>query len=244
MNSNKSRIGTILLLLAVVALLAIAVMMCGARFGLWEPVVGFGMVRTYMNPIGYAVTGLSILGFIYLVVCGKEGVLKAIIASFIGLGLLTPMILSFVNPPVHAPAIHDITTNTTNPPLFLVLDETRPGARNTLEYGGPDIAAQQKKTYPDVAPIQSKLAASDAFTEALRVGQAMGWEIVAQDKEALRFEATARTPVYQFADDVVVVVTAEGAASRVDIRSVSRIGRGDRGANAARIMDFIGRFAK
>jgi uncharacterized protein (DUF1499 family) len=72
----------------------------------------------------------------------------------------------------------------------------------------------------------------------------MGWEIVAQDADKLRFEATARTPVYQFADDIVVVVTAVNDASRVDIRSVSRVGRSDRGVNAARIREFVQAFAR
>ncbi|WP_413699466.1 DUF1499 domain-containing protein [Psychromonas sp. KJ10-10] len=70
----------------------------------------------------------------------------------------------------------------------------------------------------------------------------MEWEIVAQDDNNLRFEASARTPLYRFVDDVVVVVTPEGNASRVDIRSVSRIGRGDRGVNANRIREFMKAF--
>ncbi len=77
---------------------------------------------------------------------------------------------------------------------------------------------------------------------SLRVASEMGWEIVVQDEGALRFEASASTPVFQFVDDVVVTVTSEGSASRVDIRSVSRIGRSDRGANAARIREFIETF--
>ena len=244
MNTNASRIGTVVLLLAIIALLVIATMMTGARFNFWEPIEGFSMVRSYMNPIGYGVTGLGVLGFIYLILRGKRGVLKALLASIIGLGILTPMILSTIKPSVRLPPIHDITTNTTNPPLFFVLDEKRPGARNTLVYGGAKVAELQKKTYPNVAPIFSKLSPNAAFDEALRVGKEMGWELVTKDGEALRFEATARTPLYQFADDVVVAVSAEGDTSRVDIRSVSRIGRGDRGVNSARVLGFIGRFAK
>ncbi|MDB4837762.1 DUF1499 domain-containing protein, partial [Marinomonas sp.] len=81
-----------------------------------------------------------------------------------------------------------------------------------------------------------------AFLEALRVAEVMGWELVVEDMDAFRFEASARTPLYQFIDDVVVVVTATDTGSRVDIRSVSRIGRGDRGVNAARIRKFVKEF--
>ena len=70
----------------------------------------------------------------------------------------------------------------------------------------------------------------------------MGWEIVAADPDRLRFEATARTSVFYFADDVVVVVTPQEDGSRVDMRGVSRVGRSDQGVNAARIRDFQRRF--
>ena len=70
----------------------------------------------------------------------------------------------------------------------------------------------------------------------------MGWDIVASDAERRRFEATAYTSVFYFADDVVVVVSEEVNGSRVDMRSVSRIGRSDQGVNAARIRAFQEQF--
>ncbi|MCV2401588.1 DUF1499 domain-containing protein [Marinomonas sp. C2222] len=243
MSNTSSRLGTALLVVAIIAVLAIGTMMFGAHLDLWQPVVGFRLTRNYMNPIAYAVISLAVVGLIYqLIVKNPCGAIKAGVAGLIGLGLLSPTIYSQLQPQVRLPPIHDISTDTNNPPVFLVLDETREGARNTLEYGGPEVAKQQKKAYPDIVPIQSSKSPSEAFSEALRVADVMGWEIIAQDSNVLRFEATARTPVYQFADDIVVVVTPEGAASRVDIRSVSRIGRGDRGVNAARIREFVAAF--
>ena len=243
MSNKTSRFGTAMIIGAVLAVVAIGIMMFGARLGLWEPIVGFGLVRTYMNPIGYAVAGLAVLGLIFqLVMRNKAGAVKASIAIVIGVGILAPMIYGKFQTPVRYPPIHDISTDTTNPPVFMVLDETRSGAKNTLDYGGAEVAAQQATAYPDIAPIESKLSASEAYTEALRIGEKMGWEIVAQDQSNLRFEATARTPVYQFADDIVVVVTPLESASRVDMRSVSRVGRSDRGVNAARIRAFTEAF--
>ncbi|MEP0074218.1 MAG: DUF1499 domain-containing protein [Marinomonas sp.] len=243
MNNNSSRIGTSLLLIAGAAVLAIGLMMFGARLGFWEPIVGFGLIRNYMNPIAYCVTALGLAGLVYQVVIqNRAGAMKATIASLVGVALLAPMLYGKIQPPVRFPPIHDISTDTNNPPAFLVLDESRAGARNTLVYGGPEVAEHQKKAYPYIRPIQSNKSSSEAFSEALRVGTEMGWEIVAQDPEKLRFEATARTPVYRFADDIVVVVTPEENASRIDIRSVSRIGRSDRGVNAARIKAFATAF--
>lgn len=245
MSNNSSRLETFPLIAAIAAALTIGLMMFGARFGLWEPIVGFRLIRTYMNPIAYGVICLGVAGLIYqLVTRNRSGAVKAGIGSLIGVGLLSPMIYGQIQPTVRLPPIHDIVTDTSNPPVFMVLNDSRAGAKNTLIYGGADVATLQNNAYPDIAPIQSTKSAPDAFSEALHVGKTMGWEIVAQDSNDLRFEASARTPIYRFVDDVVVVVTAAGSGSRIDIRSVSRIGRGDRGVNAARIREFIKAFKR
>ena len=70
----------------------------------------------------------------------------------------------------------------------------------------------------------------------------MGWDIIAADGDRRRFEATARTPLFNFADDVVIVVTAMATGSRIDMRSVSRVGRSDQGVNARRVRAFQERF--
>lgn len=242
-TGSGSRLGTMLLIMALFALVAIAVMVSGARLDWWEPIVGFGFVRTYLNPIGYAVSGIGLAGLVYLAVIGdRAGILQAGIACLVGLGMLAPMLLDKVRPPDNFPPIHDVTTDTINPPEFLVLDDNRPGARNSLVYGGEEIAVQQQAAFPDIAPILSDLSPADAFAESLATAQTMGWEIVVQDVDALRYEATARTLLYRFVDDIVVLVTPVGESSRIDIRSVSRVGRGDRGVNAARIRAFAGTF--
>jgi uncharacterized protein (DUF1499 family) len=85
----------------------------------------------------------------------------------------------------------------------------------------------------------SSLSPDEAYAKALTVGQAMGWEIIGADPVAKRFEGTARTPFFRFVDDTVVVVTATAGGSRIDVRSVSRIGFGDIGVNALRVREFI-----
>ena len=164
------------------------------------------------------------------------------VAALIGVALLIPLISSTLNPTPRAAPIHDISTDTVTPPLFEVLDDTRAGARNTLEYGGAELAEAQAAAYPDIAPLETDLPANDAYQRSLTVAQDMGWEIVASDTERLRFEATARTSVFYFADDVVVAVAEQEGGSRVDMRSVSRVGRSDQGVNAARIRDFQEQF--
>jgi len=160
------------------------------------------------------------------------------LAVVFGVALLYPMISNTLNPTPRAAPIHDISTDIVNPPVFEVLDDTRAGASNTLEYGGAELAKAQAAAYPDIALLETELAAKDAYQRALTVAQDMGWETIASDAERLRFEATARTSVFYFADDVVVVVTPQDDGSRVDMRGVSREGRSDQGVNVARIRDF------
>jgi uncharacterized protein (DUF1499 family) len=67
----------------------------------------------------------------------------------------------------------------------------------------------------------------------------MGWEIVAADPATGRIEATATTLWFGFKDDIVVRVSASEQGSRIDVRSVSRVGRSDIGTNAKRIREYL-----
>ena len=71
----------------------------------------------------------------------------------------------------------------------------------------------------------------------------MGWEIVATAPAEGRIEATATTFWFGFKDDIVVRVTPADGGSRIDVRSVSRVGRGDVGTNAQRIKAYLARIA-
>ena len=133
-----------------------------------------------------------------------------------------------------APPIHDITTDTDDPPLFVAVVPLRADAPNPPEYD-PSIAPQQKDAYPDLVSIPLDVPSAEAFHRALAAVGDMGWEMVAADQDAGRIEATDTTFWFGFKDDVVVRIRAADSGSRVDVRSKSRVGRGDVGANAARI---------
>jgi uncharacterized protein (DUF1499 family) len=89
-----------------------------------------------------------------------------------------------------------------------------------------------------VLPIESPLAPPGSQARAADVARALGWRISEDDPESGRIEAVATTRVFGFEDDVVIRVRARGSAARVDLRSRSRFGQGDLGANAARIRAF------
>ena len=81
----------------------------------------------------------------------------------------------------------------------------------------------------------------DVFDRSEQVVQGLGWEVVNADRAAGRIEATDTTFWFGFKDDVVVRIRPADNGSRVDLRSVSRVGGGDIGANAARIRAFSSR---
>src|SRR5262249_607212 len=141
-----------------------------------------------------------------------------------------------------AARIHDVTTDLVDPPAFeALLAERKATGRNPSDYD-PKTAPLQAAAYPDIKPVVLDRSPADAFERALDAARAMGWEVAAADKAAGRIEATAITPWFRFRDDVVIRVSeAGGGKSRIDVRSVSRIGGGDLGQNAQRVRAYVAR---
>ncbi len=166
------------------------------------------------------------------------------------IGLVLALVVAFV--PLNTlrkggdvPPIHDITTDLDNPPVFKTMPDLRTASDNTLALN-PETQTAQKTFYTDLAPAQLAQPMDEAFGAVVAAAQAMGWEIVAQDAASGHIEATATTALFGFKDDVVVRLTpvaggADGGGTRVDVRSASRVGRSDLGANAARIKAFLAR---
>jgi uncharacterized protein (DUF1499 family) len=141
----------------------------------------------------------------------------------------------------NVPPIHDITTDTDNPPAFVAVLPLRRDASNPAEYGGPELASQQREGYPDLAPALLLVSPGTAFERALAAARKMGWKIFDANPEEMRIEATDTTFWFGFKDDIVVRITPTEEGSRIDVRSVSRVGKSDVGTNARRIMKFFER---
>jgi uncharacterized protein (DUF1499 family) len=141
-----------------------------------------------------------------------------------------------------APPIHDITTDPFDPPVFVSLMPMRKQVPNGADYGGMEIAKQQQKAYPDIKSLVVKTPPAETMQKAIDAARASGWQIVSSDTPTGRIEATDTTTWFAFKDDVVVRVRPEAnGGSRVDVRSVSRVGESDVGANAARVRKFLSR---
>jgi uncharacterized protein (DUF1499 family) len=138
-----------------------------------------------------------------------------------------------------APPIHDLTTDTRDPPEYVAVLPLRADAPNPTTYGGERVAAQQQGAYPDLQPAIVNVPPAQAFGRALAAVHEMGWDLVDADATAGRIEATDTTFWFGFKDDVVVRVRPTDGGSRVDVRSLSRVGVGDAGTNAKRIRAYL-----
>jgi uncharacterized protein (DUF1499 family) len=134
-----------------------------------------------------------------------------------------------------AAPIHDISTDTVNPPEFVEIAKLRTASENPAEYLDDGTAELQSEAYPDIQTIVMETDKAAAFATAMSAAQDMGWEIVASNPDTGIIEAVASTPFVGFKDDVVIRVSESADGALVDVRSKSRIGRGDMGVNANRI---------
>ena len=222
--------------LAIVALLALAVGPLGWRLGWWHYRFALGSLMpwaAYGALAGGAVSILALVfGWSHLDV---RGIAFAAIGVILG-ALVAYMPWQYNRLRGIVPPIHDITTDTDNPPTFVAALKLRPTGSNTVAYEGPALAAKQRAAYPDIAPVKMSVAPADAFKRALDTAKAMpGWTVVDADPASGRIEANETSRWFRFTDDVVIRIAPDGTGARVDVRSVSRVGRSDFGVNAGRI---------
>jgi uncharacterized protein (DUF1499 family) len=250
MNKKVRNSSSLLALAAPAGLIlaiAAAVVAVGAGFGTrvnwWDFGAGFSLLRWGFY-IAIAAAVLSLLG---LVVSRPLSGWRALLAAILGLVIAAPVIivpLTWINTARSVPPIHDITTDTQNPPQFHAILALRKDAANSAQYGGPEVASLQHEAYPDIGPVFDSVSPALAFTTALQSARDLGWNIVAKDPSDGRIEATDTTFWFGFTDDIVIRVMREGDGVRTDIRSVSRVGRSDIGTNAARVRAFLAEFKR
>jgi uncharacterized protein (DUF1499 family) len=175
---------------------------------------------------------------------GLGGVREAVTALLIGLVLIAyPLYLGVKA--YRLPAIYDVTTDPIDPPRFEAIARLRPRDANPVAYAGLHIAELQRKAYSDIEPDLTTATPQEAYDAVLKVIAKRKWHIVdarppqgAAPRDGL-IEAIARTAILSFRDDVAVRVRATADGARIDVRSASRYGRHDLGANAARVRALI-----
>jgi uncharacterized protein (DUF1499 family) len=220
---------------ALVALVLMPLGALGSRFGVWAFTTGFLFLG------GAAVlAAIGLVGGIAGAIAAVRGGRTADRAPVLVGAVICAVILGFLGAQFNAarsvPPIHNISTDVDDPPEFAEVIELRGEKSNPLAYEREKLAAPQQAAYPAVAPLELAEAPAGVFDRAVTVLETMGLEVVNEDRDSGRIEAVATTFWFGFKDDVVVRIRpTDAGGSRVDVRSVSRVGQSDLGANAARI---------
>lgn len=229
---------------AIVLALLLPCAALGYRFGLLDLKLAFGLLTLCVGG-GLVIVILAIVNiFLGKRKAEPERVTRAWISFAIA--LLPVAILGFQLVSARGvPPIHNISTDVINPPEFDQVLVLRGETSNPASYGSESLpreklAALQQAAYPDIQTLHSKLPVNEAFDRATGILTSLGLEIVNEDREHGLIEAVATTFWFGFKDDMVVRIQPEEGGTVIDLRSVSRVGQSDLGANAAR----IGRFLK
>jgi uncharacterized protein (DUF1499 family) len=231
---HTSRLSQLAIALACVS----AALFAGAplliKLGTLESFVGF---RLYL--LGGALGLLALLfGLIGLYTTrpatGRAGRGLAAGGALIGASVLAVIAMGALRSGA-VPPINDITTDPVDPPQFAALAREQANAGRDMSYPGETFASQQRAGYPDLAPIVVASPPEKTFAAVQSAVESFGWKIVATDAASGVIEATDTSHIFRFVDDIAVRIRPQDGGSRVDVRSKSRVGRGDLGANAGRI---------
>jgi len=257
-----NRITLALLILSPLIFIIAAV---GYKLGLFDLGVAFGMLNQKIGPLVVLICGAFGLISVVLafIVKPRKGLIVGILAVLIPLVAIGKLKATEKAVYVKLPFIHDVTTDTQDPPVFgtiVMAERAKVKGVNTADYIGKKapkfnaqkektgeglVSAMQTKAFPDIRPLVIDSSKDVVFGEALATAKAMGWEIKEQDAATGRIDATDTTFWYGFQDDVTIRLReAKGGGTVVDVRSLSRIGGSDLGKNAERVGEFLERMGQ
>ena len=189
--------------------------------------------------IGLLAIFLGLIGTFSAIKAKEPEIASTMAGSTLGFLVVMPILLTALAG-AGVPRIHDIATDLEYPPEFVAIKALRTSAHNSLDRLEPEnLAALQREGYPDLGPILIDRPSAQVFEQAVALVKERGWEVAAVSAEEGRVEATDTTRIMGFKDDVVIRVQVMGSRTRVDMRSVSRVGESDLGMNAARIRLFL-----
>lgn len=217
--------------LAITLLLLIPIAVLTVRSGNWQQ----GLM---LYALACAASAILLLWFVVALVLPWFREQRAAVLGFGAATLPGALLLALVLTGSDVPPIHDITTDVTDPPRFSeAVVEARGERSNALDIDS-DVIEQQMAAYPDLETLVSETSIRETFQRSEQIARELGWEVVTADLNSGRIEAVDTTTVMGFKDDVVIRVRSNADGTMVDLRSVSRVGVSDMGANAERIRAF------
>ena len=254
----QRKVGRSELFLNLVALLALAPVVMilvgalGVRFDLIDWRVGVGqLILDWPSKLAL----IAVLGGIF-------GIFAAVTAGFGRYGLKAAFSLVLPLTTLAAliwlkslgegyPPVHDVATDWSQPIALspALIRERGPDAwpveddpivpASSGAYMNRRVAEVNGETCPGAHPATLALPVGEAYARAKAALSGEGLDLFSDTPAAGRLEATATNLWLGLKDDVVVRVTAAGAGSKVDVRSVSRGGLSDYGDNCRRVTDLV-----
>ncbi len=243
-----------------------AVAALGTKFGLldWKFALGV-MIRKIAPALIFITLGLGVVGAVLMLIARPFAGWKRALVALLIPGLAFAQLANVRKSAAAIPPIHDISTDPLNPLQFSAATleaRTKQGETNPIvaptqkmipadptgksKFAGLSVADAQKRAYPNIAPLIISGKSIAEVGEAVKASaRQMGWKTTTASEVNLgtnsyvSLEATATTFWFGFNDDVAISVRPNGNAVRVDVRSISRVGVSDLGANAKRIDTFL-----
>jgi uncharacterized protein (DUF1499 family) len=236
---------------AIALALGITVAGPGTRYGLWDYGAGLNLIRQLALPTMIA-AGLSALAFLFAILRARPLAWAPLLATFAAAAAASAPLQMKAKAEAN-PFIHDITTDFENPPAILAAAELP--RKNPPEYVGAEPAPRsepqvstadaQRQAFPDITPLELPISVGDATTKAKAALAQMKMEVLAEGPDGdqagagWRIEAVSTSKWFGFKDDFIVRLTPTETGVRVDVRSKSRVGMSDLGANAERVRAFL-----
>lgn len=229
-----------LVLIQVICIFTLLLSMLGQKFS-WLPF-----------PSGFLLFGLSLLlmlivgvvGLVLLIISVFNGAsewrMPSALALLVGLAPLVFSIMIVGADKLRVPPIHDISTDFDHNLEFSAALADRSDSANSLS-ADEKVMAAQRQAYPDVQALILQQSPEQVFDRALTLVKERQWQVLREDKIAGEIEAVDVSALFGFKDDVIIRVQTQknGSGSRVDMRSASRVGQSDLGANQQRIQAFL-----
>ncbi len=237
MTVPRSRIGRVSTWLGRVSLLLVIVGPTVAHFGITAPIAGFVIFG-----IGLLCALLSLLAGLLALLVGPGGTRAATGGGMLPALVVVLTVLVASGAGQNVPRINDITTDTVNPPVFVHAQTLPENAGRDMRYPGESFAKQQQAGYGPIEPLTLPLPPDETFKRVASTARTMdGWVITREDPAARVVEGNDTSKLFRFKDDFVIEVREVNGQSVVHMRSKSRVGQGDVGANAKRIRMFLAR---
>jgi hypothetical protein len=211
------------------------------RFGQIETPVALFLLGAGLS-LAIVALGLGVWGSAMIWKRGDRGARNALTGMFLALALLSwPVWL--LSGLATLPRLNDITTDWQQPPSLSAAARDRPESANAVAYQR-GFVLRQAAAYPEIVPFFLSYAPDLVYRGASLLAEQRGWRVLSSLPPTAnapgRIEAVARTLLFGFEDDVAIRITPRGPEqTRVDMRSASRYGRHDLGANAQRVYAFL-----